>query len=330
MLAGIAALALFGWIAFQRAEGPANAPLEPVATGSEATGGPATALSPSERDPELWDPPKPYERARPTQPSFDGRGSIRGLVQPPPGVPLPKAYTVNVGPSTSLAGRERAEHRSLEVGAAEFAIEDLPLGGYEVWITAPGLNSRRSPILLTEASAHPYIVLKISPMGSLDGFVVRADGGPAEDLRVELAERDGEGRLEARTRADGYYRFEHVPDGEYRIRFGPLHGALLPEREVAFLAPSLRFPKVELPPTAVILIHTTDVQGRALGEVTLTGFGKPSGRIEATSDLSGNAWVHNLPPGRYRLSGTDAEGRRGKTTLEVQDEASQEFWISVR
>ena len=329
----LAALALVVWVGLQRFGGDPERPLEPIDAGaatSESRSAPPRGLTPSERSAELWDPPKPYERARPTQPTFEGRGSIRGLVQAPPGIALPRTYTVEIGPSTSLTGRERAERRTHVAGAPEFAIEDLPLGGYDVWITSPGMNSRRTPVLLSEASPHPYLVLKVSPMGSLDGFVVRADGGPAQELRVELAERDTDGRLETRTRGDGYYRFEDVPDGEYRIRFGPLHAPLVPEREVAFLAPSLRFPKVELPPTADILIHTTDTQGRALGEVTLTGFGKPSGRLEGTSDLSGNAWVRNLPPGRYRVSASAGDGLKGKATIQVEDETSQEFWIAVQ
>ncbi len=329
----LATLALAVWIGMQRFEGDPERPLEPIDAGGAVAGAVPDAprgSTPSERSAELWDPPKPYERARPTLPTFEGRGSIRGLVQAPPGVALPKSYIVEVGPSLSLTGRERAERRTHEAGAPEFAIEDLPLGGYDVWITSPGMNSRRTPVLLSEASPHPFLVLKISPMGSLDGFVVRADGGPAEELRVELAERDGDGRLETRTRRDGYYLFEDVPDGEYRIGFGPLQAPLLPEREVAFLAPSLRFPKVELPPTADVLIHTTNTQGRAIGEITLTGFGRPAGRLETTSDLSGNAWARNLPPGRYRVSASGDEGLTGKTTLEITDESGQEFWVAVQ
>jgi hypothetical protein len=263
-------------------------------------------------------------------PSFDGVGSIRGLVTVVGGDPLPESFTVHVGPSTSLFGREHAELRSLAVQGPEFALAGLPLGGYDVWVEVSGMNSLRTPVLLSAAAPDPYIVLRVSPTGYIDGYVVNRDGRPAQDLRVALEAMFGEGRLETTTRGDGFYRFEDVQDGEYRILFGPLHAPLLPARELAFQAPSMRFPRTELPAAADILLHSTDPGGRAVGDVTLTGFGKPTGRIELVTDFAGDGWARNVPPGRYRLAARDAEGRRGTSTIEVEDRAGQEFWISVR
>jgi hypothetical protein len=264
-------------------------------------------------------------------PSFDGRGSIRGLVGVVGGRPLPVAFKVHVGPSTSLQGRERAEARSVDIeGSGEFAISDLPMGGYDVWVVAPNMNTVRTPVLLSESSADPYVTLLISPTGYLDGFVVCTDGRPARELRVALEARFGEGRLETTTRADGFYRFGSVPDGEFRILFGPLNAPLLPARDLVFSAPSMRFPRTELPPTADVLFHTTDTSGRALGGVTLTGFGKPAGRIELVSDSDGLAWGHNLQPGRYRLAARNGEGLRSSNTIQIELGPGQEYWINVR
>ncbi len=324
-------VALLLWVALRPSAGPGSpAALEPEhpgggAAAEAAAGGP----SPGERLAELSEPPRPYERTRPVLPGYDGRGSLRGLVQASAGAVLPLPLRVHIGPSTSLSGSEHAERRTLE-GGPEFEFADLPLGGYDVWIEAPGMNSPRTPVRLTEAAPSPFLVLRISPMGSLDGFVVRADGAAAEDLRVELRERDGDARLVTRTRPDGRYVFERVPDGEYRIRFGPEGQPLVPERELAFQAPTLQFPIVELPPTADVLLHTVDAAGAPVGGVRVTGFARPAGRLAAESDGAGNAWARNLLPGRYRLAATASDGRSGNLTIEVELEGGQEFWIAVR
>lgn len=292
---------------------------------------PAGAAPVSRAGARTADPQRSPESPTRRLPSFSGRGSVRGLVSVVGGGPLPVAFSVHVGPSASLQGRERAQPRSVEVaGSAEFTIADLPLGGYDVWVVAPDMNTVRTPVLLSEASSDPYVMLRISPTGYLDGFAVCADGRPARELRVALESHFGAERLETTTRADGFYRFDSVPDGEYRILFGPLHAPLLSARELVFQAPSMRFPRTELPPTSDVLFHTTDGVGRALSGVTLTGFGKPSGRVEVTSDADGLAWVYNLPPGRYRLAARNAEGLRRSVTVQVEIGPGQEHWIALR
>jgi hypothetical protein len=92
----------------------------------------------------------------------------------------------------------------------------------------------------------------------------------------------------------------------------------------------MQFPKVELPPVADVLLHTVDAGGRPVPEVRVTGFARPAGRLEATSDGAGNAWARNLLPGRYRLAATHADGRSASLTIEVELRADQEFWIAVR
>ena len=274
-------------------------------------------------------PRRSYEQPR-RQPAFEGLGSLRGMVTVVGGGPLPEVYTVHVGPSNSLQGRGRAANTSVVVRGPDFAFPDLPLGGYDVWVDAEGLNSLRTPVQLQEASPDPYVVVRVSPTGFLDGHAYTHDGRPAEGLRVALESRRGEARLETATRSDGSYRFDSVPDGEYRILFGPLHAPLVPERELAFQAPSMRFPKVELPPTGEVLFHTTDLEGKALGEVTLTGFGRPAGRLELVTDPEGRAWGRHLLPGRYKLSARHADGRRARATVEIEVGPGQEEWIALR
>lgn len=268
--------------------------------------------------------------SRGAAPQFLGTGSIRGLVTTSDGTPPPKPFIVHVGPSNSLGGREYAQLTSAEFSEDEFELPDLPLGGYDVWIEAPGMNTQRSPVLLTQTAQDPYIVLRISPMGFLDGFVMNEDGRPGQDVRVELAAMFGEERQVTVTRHDGFYAFKLVPDGEYKLLIGPQHQPLVPVRELKFTAPKMHFPKVILPPTVDILVHSTDGKGKPLQDVTISGFGDPSGRLEITTDAQGDGWARNLPPGRYRVIGEHADGLRAKMTFIVKDEQGQEFNIAVR
>ncbi len=330
-LALFLALRLFGVGGATDGAGPAPMPQsQPQPTDPGPASPPAGDSRPGPAGTSPGAAPRTSHEQPRRQPAFEGRGSLRGMVTVVGGGPLPEVYTVHVGPSNSLQGRERAASASVEVQGPDFAFPDLPLGGYDVWVDAEGLNSLRTPVQLQQASPDPYVVVRVSPTGFLDGHAFTHDGRPAEGLRVALETRRGEVRLETATRSDGSYRFDSVPDGEYRILFGPLHAPLVPERELAFQAPSMRFPKVELPPTGEVLFHTTDLEGKALGEVTLTGFGRPAGRLELVTDPEGRAWGRHLLPGRYKLSARHADGRRARATLEVQVGPGQEEWIALR
>lgn len=263
---------------------------------------------------------------------FEGRGSIRGQVVVDPEVEFPERFTVVVGPSRSLLGRERAASRRVEYPgtAEEFQIDDLPLGGYDVWVEAERMNSLRTAVLLTRTAAHPYVILKISPTGFLDGYVTRSDGGPAADVKVTLERVSGEDRREVLTRADGQYRFDDLPDGEYRILFGPPETPLAPPRSLVFTSPSLRFPDVTLPATVSVRIHSLNYQRSAVPGCVISGFGDHGGKIDAVTDSDGTAWAENLPPGRYRVTARADDGRKARTTIEIENQPGQDFWLIVR
>lgn len=338
LLLGLAIVGVVAWMLLGGDDGSAAheaiSPLPGVSEEESSTGASSSSVN---RSAPLQDAPVAEfttadgQRAeKGTLPKFYGRGSIRGLVSVASGVTLPPEFTLHIGPSDSLFGREHAESRSQVTTEAEFVFEDIPLGGYDVWVAAPGMNSRRNPVLLTQAVPSPYVVLKVAPTGFVDGYVVNKDGRPAAELRVALDAVHSDQRIETQTRQDGFYVFDDVPDGEYQISFGPLDAPLVPPRDLVFQAPSMRFPNVELPPTADILIHTTDRDGKAVGEVTLTGFGRPSGRLSLVTDLAGNGWARNLPLGRYKVSARNEQGLRASMTLVVEDKPGQEFYIAVR
>lgn len=261
--------------------------------------------------------------------SPQGTGSIRGRLVVDPGVPFPERWSVVVTPSRRALGVPTAEVRRLPVDdpTGEFTVKDLPLGGYEVRVEAPGMNSRPSVALLTPVSAHPYLIVSVSPTGFIDGFVIGGNSLPAEGLLVTLEERKSKERVETRTRGDGMYRFEDVKDGEYVLYVGPPEDPLVPARELSFESPSMRFTTIELPRTVEILIHTRDNFRSRLAGVTVSGFGPSGGRFEMVSDSEGEARVESLPPGRYRLTARSDDGRRARSTIQVEDAPDQEFYL---
>ena len=296
--------------------GSPNSPDSPVASG-ESSDSEGTRVS-TERG------------VREAGSKFLGKGSLRGLLATKDGSPPPIPYVLHVGPSGSIEGREYAVARQVEMHQAEFVLEDLPLGGYDAWVVAPGMNSRRSPVLLTQNANSPYIILKIFPAGYLDGYVMNDDGRPAQDLRVELAQAIGEERFVTTTRADGSYLIKDIRDGDYTLSFGPKDRPMLPVRDLQFTAPSMHFPKVILPPTSDVKFLTTDIFGKPVPDVSVRGFSRPNGLLEVTTDGAGIGWARNVLPGKYNLTSQHEDGRKAKNAFVVTGEPNQEFWIAVK
>ena len=251
---------------------------------------------------------------------FEGTGSIRGRLVVPPGGRLPETWTVRVGPSLYLEGRQHAVRRDVTCGGdtSEFEIGDLPLAGYDVRVEAAGMNSNPQPVLLVRGAEHPYVTVSIYATGFIDGFVIEEGGRVAEGLQVTL-ERSATGeRRTVATGATGAYLFADVPDGQYRLLFGPPDRPLIPAGELSFRAPSMNYPRREIPPTATAQIRTVDRTGARVPRARVEGFGPEGGSIQVTTDELGLAEVRYLPPGTYQLSARDDSGRRGKMAAELE------------
>ncbi|MDP6408916.1 MAG: carboxypeptidase-like regulatory domain-containing protein [Planctomycetota bacterium] len=263
---------------------------------------------------------------------FEGRGSIRGRVSVAQGVRFPANWTAVVRPSLYLRGKERAVERAdaRAGGEREFTLPDLPLGGYDLTIEAPGMNSQVLPVLLVRGAEHPFVTIDLYPTGFLHGLVRGEDGSLAPELLVTLERNTTRKRRTTLTGPTGTWRFEDVPDGEYRLYLGPVEAPLLPADDLSFRAPSMSFPLRELPATASLMIYTVDTAGRRIGGVKVQGFGSAGGRIRGVTDDRGAFLARYLPPGHFNISARDEEGRRGKMVSDIDLGPTQELNVPVR
>ncbi|MGD2115448.1 MAG: carboxypeptidase-like regulatory domain-containing protein [Acidobacteriota bacterium] len=193
----------------------------------------------------------------------------------------------------------------------------IPHGRYEISIQPPeGFVAERPPSLQIEVRGETVereVVLRRPPGRAVEGKVLGADGEGLPGAVVHVSVARG---VEARTDAEGRFRFAHLPYGE--------HAVFLRVRGVAGI-PS-RTGRVGRDPEPW-LFHVPDgveVSGRLLVPPELDPGGEPAGewRISARrEDGSGSAsgWLDGdltyrtppLAPGTWALEATDgrAEGR---------------------
>lgn len=239
---------------------------------------------------------------------FKGRGSLAGFVQVTSGE-VPATWTLVLKPSTSLLGREHAVPQRIEMTASDFAVEDLPLAGYDVHAEAPGMNARAQPVLLERTSSHAYLVLELVPAGTLTGTVLDADGNPAEGVEVWLHPPSRSAALElpgpdgrrAETRADGTYAFEGVLDGPYVLRIGDRTNPLVGPLQIMFQGPTLTVPARKLPATATLLLLVVDLDNQPVAGAEVTGFGARGGAVDTTTPPNGRLLLEHLAPGRWEF-----------------------------
>lgn len=248
---------------------------------------------------------EPFASARTNAPP-DGerRGSLRGHVEVAGEGDFPREWKLVVRPSTTLPEREHAVERTLELtdGQSDFALADLPLGGYDVVAEAEGFNGQVLPVLLEPGAEHPFVNLHIVPAGTLEGVVLDSHGVAAEGIVVTLLAVEESHAREARTDARGAYRFEKLPDGAYELLLGTATAPLVPERHaVRFLAPHLTFPDLTLPPLGEIDVRVVDSFARPLEGVEVRGSGTNGGAFEGKTDFDGRLVAKHLPPGHFRM-----------------------------
>jgi len=309
--------------------GPLEQVAEPpaVAVGSEpepslsAQGGARTGAGPLQltlpREGPL--PPLDVERHLSGE-RFEGTGTMRVHAEPGPGASLPGRWTLVLGPSDALIGGERAEERRIDRGPGDLltVVADLPLGGYEVRVEAERMNAEPQMVLLAKPSrADVDVFLELYPAGIVTGRVVDARGMDVEGLELALESPDGARTYTALTDALGVYLFEDVLDGEYRLYTGPVTNPLAEPRELAFKAPTLTMPVLEVPVLGALEVHVLDPAGLDAEGVHVTGWGRQGGRIDVTTDARGRALARFLPAGSYTLSVLHPDLGRSKERVEL-------------
>lgn len=242
---------------------------------------------------------------------FKGRGSLAGTVSVDPGAEMPAEWTLVLSPSRSLMGREYAVEKRFTFAGdqTEFAVDDLPLAGYDVRAEAPNMNSRPIPVLLERTSSHAYVMLDLVPAGSIAGTLLDHVGAPIEGFAVWLHEGHTEGLgmprgkgRKALTAADGRYVFDDVLDGSYELRFGTPLNPLAGPLKLVFNGPSLTVPPPDIPPLARLLLMVVDMQNQPVAGAQLTCYGSGLGNIERTSPPDGRIAFDHLPPGNYTFT----------------------------
>ena len=263
-------------------------------------------------------------------PDFDGLGMLRGHVQAQ-GVDLPASWTLLVRPSRTLIGREHATTRRVEFtgGEADFRVEGLPFAGYDVEARAPGLNGRAVPILLCKGNEAPFLNLILVPAGFLEGAITDPLGVPQEDVPVTLIAMPEGTRRTTRTDYAGLFRFEEVLDGPYELLVGLVESPLIPERKsIAFRAPSMSLPNIELPPLAGLELRVADDLNRSIPGVEVRASGSRGGSFTKKTDAEGRVSLRNIPEGRLRISFHHPDYKASRAHIDLKKgEVLEKSWV---
>ena len=307
---------------------------EPAALAGERQPPPATAAVREGVLQELLPRPGPLPESEPLRlfdrERFDGVGTLRVRARTPPGVPFPEHWTLVLEPSDVLIGGQYARGRRLAVagGEQELVLEDVPLGGYSVRAEAARMNCERKLILLAQPNERDRpVFLELKPAGFLTGRVLDAEGGDVPGVSVVLEALASGTRRTALTDPAGAYLFEGVLDGEYRLFAGVPESPLAPARELAFTAPSLTMPDIELPVLGQLELLVLEPGDLPAPDLHVTGYGKQGGRIDVTTDEHGEAVARFLPAGWFTVLAHHGDGGRTRVRVELEPGQSRSVVI---
>ena len=261
----------------------------------------------------------------------NGVGSLRGILLDRTGKGVPERWTLVMRPNTAIrTPTPRREVRAdFEDGKERFKVPDVPLGAYDVWVEAEGINRRSTPVLLVRGSTSPFISLELHARGYLEGYVLDEPGAPVSGLKVTVVSIEGK-EHSTRTNGSGRYLFEELIDGEYELFIGAQQNPLIGPESLSFSAPSLHYPVRRVPELGSARVHAVDQNGLGLSGVRVDGFAPDGGTLGGTSDSDGYCLVNNLVPGRYRLSLQGIGGSVGQGVCFVSAGEQVEIEVVVR
>lgn len=322
-LLALCAVTVMLWFTLVESPRPSTSAATPDGATSAASSAETVALAPGAEQ-------RPPSAALTLANRFDGRGRLRGELTLSPRLTMPAQWSLILEPHPWLAGRDRARRVQVDFSAdqREFVVEDLPLAAYLVRAEAAGCNSTRADVVLVRTSPDSHVVLRLDPPGLIDGEVIDADHAPAEGVLIIL-ESSAKLRRETRTNPAGYWRFDEVIDGAYTVWFGRPETPLLQPFAVDFAAPTLRFPKKQLPLAGSLSVQVLDDAQAPQAAVAVTGFGDPQGTFRGTTDLEGYVREAWLWPGFYRLEARASDGRVVDATVLVDPRSKTQHIIRL-
>ncbi len=282
----------------------------------EETGPEAEAAARGVSSVDEGQPVGPRDDEQPVRTAQAQHGRIHGAVNVPPGVPFPERWELHVRPARYYdAGGATERTLVFEAGESEFEVEELPLGHYEVLPVAEGLNAHAQPVVLTAESSWVYVSTLMTPAGTLSGQLLHESGTGVDGLTIRLIDRRSEFERVVETDLAGVFRFERLPDGEYRLEYGEVVNPLREPRTISFRAPSMHLPAEHVESSGQVTIQVLDSGGNPVEGVVLTGSGSGGGTIDRVTNADGTSRIAGLPAGDYRIWCTHPE--RGERELEV-------------
>ncbi|MCB9913633.1 MAG: carboxypeptidase regulatory-like domain-containing protein [Planctomycetes bacterium] len=187
---------------------------------------------------------------------------------------------------------------------------------------ALGESQLELPLVLGAGDAQD-VVLAL-PTGSVSGVLLDAAGAPAPDTRVTLSESgpsatdllNSRHHTQTRSDAEGRFRFDFVPGGEYLLAAGGMVSGGLFEHSAAFgrVVLHVDVPEgaaVEVPPIALDApvsgrVRVVDGNGRPVKGAAVFARGADGQLVECTalltSDDAGQCEYRGLVPGAYTFS----------------------------
>lgn len=249
---------------------------------------------------------------------FVGRGSLRGHLSLPPGQSAPTSWKITVGPSRTLAGRDHAVERTLELpgSATEFEIKDLPLGGYDVRVRTEKFASLAQAVSLERGSEHPYVQVGLEPLGTVRGILIDTEDRLLADREVLLQLRRSGEVLTTRTRADGTWFMESVEPGAWTMYIDSIASpAIDPIDFDNSGARSSNLGEQRVPVTGILELRIVDELQVARPNMHVLGYSMNGGSFEAISDDAGMVTVNALALGEWKVMVVDEQEQRVRKTV---------------
>ncbi|MFT5290811.1 MAG: hypothetical protein ACI8PQ_001471 [Planctomycetota bacterium] len=257
---------------------------------------------------------------------FKGKGVLRGEVVLPQGFELEVPWTLVVGASSWLIGSETAVDRRIEFAAGErsFQLENLPLAGYQLSVQVTGWSGNPAHVLLQKRDSNVFVTIPLERNGTIEGSLFRDNGVGAEGIAVRLEPLTGSratDAFESTIDINGHYRFEAVPDGAWRLIFGPPTSPLLPETLLELQRSGMVLVPQTLPPLGWFRLVVVDPAGIPVAGATISGSCKTGGVVRGETDQYGVFVGRNTPPGHWvvRVSHKDHGSIRKQFVVDLED-----------